>query len=471
MAGRLRPALPWDQGQPGLAATCLAVIDMQHDILESLARRPMTGYQIGTVLICQLINILDGFDVVLISYAGPFLARDWALPADSLGVVFSASLFGMTLGAFVLAPLADYIGRRRTILAGLTMVTAGMLLTHWAGTVTQIVATRTLTGLGVGALFASLTTLVVEYSSERRRTLCVSLLYLGYPIGAILGGLIAQHAMERAGWHVFFLYGGAITGALIPVALLRLPESLDYLLSRQPKDALREASRLIRKLGSAPIKALPPKPPAADRQTVSLLLSKPYRGQTASLWTSFFASLLVIYFLISWTPQILASAGLPLDRSILGGILLNGGGAAGMLVLGLLSAWYPLHQLISGYFCLGAVFMVVFALSGSTLPLLVAITAVIGFFTYGSLIGLYALAAQQYPASARSTGVGWAIGVGRIGSIVGPYVAGLMIGWGWERSTYYLVLAAPLVAGAVAVLLTSAVTTGRSAAAGTKAAA
>ena len=133
-----------------------------------------------------------------------------------------------------------------------------------------------------------------------------------------------------------------------------------------------------------------------------------------------------------------------------------------MLVLGLLSARYSLARLIAAYFCFGAVFMVVFALSGVSLPVLIAVTAAIGFFTYGSLIGLYALAAQQYPASARSTGVGWAIGVGRIGSIVGPYAAGLMIGWGWERSAYYLVLAAPLVVGAAAVLLAGAFTAERS---------
>ncbi len=435
---------------------------MQQDVRELLARRPMTGFQIGTVLICQLINILDGFDVVLIAYAAPLLSREWDLPADSLGVVFSAGLVGMTIGAFVLAPLADYFGRRRTIIAGLATVTVGMLLTCRVETVEQLVATRILTGLGIGALFASLTTLVVEYSSEKRRTLSVTLLYLGYPIGAVLGGLLAQHNIERTGWPAFFLYGGVLTGALIPIALLRLPESLEYLLFRQPKRALREANRLIRRMGFAPIETLPPKPPAASKQPVRLLFSKQYQRQTTSLWASFFVSLLVIYFLISWTPQVLASAGLPLDRSILGGMLLNLGGGAGMLVLGLLSARYSLARLIAAYFCFGAVFMVVFALSGVSLPVLIAVTAAIGFFTYGSLIGLYALAAQQYPASARSTGVGWAIGVGRIGSIVGPYAAGLMIGWGWERSAYYLVLAAPLVVGAAAVLLAGAFTAERS---------
>ena len=416
----------------------------------------MTGFQIGAVLLCQAINILDGFDVVIVSYAGPLLAQEWDLPPERLGIVLSAGLFGMTIGAFVLAPLADSMGRRKTIAAGLVIVTVGMLLTPRAGNAAQIAAARVLTGLGIGALFASLTALVVEYSSAKRRTLSVSILYLGYPLGATLGGLIAQYNIERMGWRVFFLYGGALTGALLPVVLWKLPESLDYLLSRQPRNALAEANRLIGKLRCAPLDALPPKPPASGRQPVSLLFSAEYRRQTALLWVSFFASLLVIYFLIGWTPQILVDAGLPLDRSILGGILLNAGGGAGMLVLGVLAARHSLHRLIAIYFSLGAVFMAIFALSSVSLTLLTAVTAAIGFFTYGSLIGLYALAAQQYPPSARSTGVGWAIGVGRIGSIAGPYAAGLMIGWGWERSTYYLVLAAPLAVGAAAVLLTRA---------------
>ncbi len=426
---------------------------VKQDVREALAQRPMSAFQIATVLICQLINILDGFDVVIISYAGPLLAREWGLAPERLGIVFSAGLFGMTIGAFALAPLADYIGRRKTILLGLSMVTVGMLLTHRADGVTQIVATRILTGLGIGALFASLTTLVVEYSSEKRRTMSVSILYLGYPIGATLGGLIAQQSIEESGWRAFFLYGGVLTGALIPVALWKLPESLDFLLSRRPTGALERANALLRRLEMDPLGALPAKREAEPRGSIGVLFSGDYARATTLLWISFFTSLLVIYFLISWTPQILVGAGLPLDRSIFGGILLNVGGGAGMLLLGFASSRYRLDRLIAVYFVLGAALMAAFALSSSSLTALIALTALIGFFTYGSLIGLYALAAQQYPSIARSTGVGWAIGVGRIGSILGPYAAGLMIGWGWERSTYYLVLAAPLLLGAAAVAM------------------
>lgn len=423
------------------------------EFLAQLAERPMTRFQIGTVLLCQLINILDGFDVVIISYAGPLIAREWGLEPTDLGLVFSAGLFGMTIGAFVLAPLADSIGRRKTILLGLTMVTAGMLATYWVQTVPQLVACRAFTGLGIGALFASLTTLVTEYSSEKRRTMSVSILYLGYPIGATLGGLLAKQFIETEGWQTFFLYGGLLTGALIPIALWKLPESLEFLLTRQPSGALTQANQVIAKLGGEGIDSLPAKPKIAESAGVSVLFASDYRQQTIKLWIGFFSALLVIYFLISWTPQILIGAGLPLDQSILGGMLLNAGGGAGMLVLGFLSATIPLNRMIAGYFVLGALFMCVFALTGTSLSLMIGLTVLIGFFSYGALIGLYALAAQQYPPNARSTGVGWAIGVGRIGSIVGPYAAGLMIALGWERSTYYLVLALPLLVGAVAIFL------------------
>ena len=162
----------------------------------------------------------------------------------------------MTNRAFALAPLEDYIGRRGTIVSGLT-------------------------------------TLVVECSSLKRRTLPVTLLYLGYPIGGVLGGLVAQQHIEHAGWQAFFLYGGILTGALIPVALLRLPESLDYLLTRQPKSALAGAKALATRVGCPPPDALPPKSPAAAKTPPRLLISNPNRMQTASLRASFFVCLLV----------------------------------------------------------------------------------------------------------------------------------------------------------------------------------
>jgi benzoate transport len=352
-----------------------------------------------------------------------------------------------------LAPLADRIGRRKTIIIGLCMVTVGMLATRWAQDVTQLVATRAFTGLGIGALFASLTTLVVEYSSEKRRTMSVSVLYLGYPIGATIGGLIAKYNIESIGWESFFLYGGIITGALIPIAIWVLPESIEFLLVRQPRNALKQINRIAGKLGLDAIDELPEPKQTSSSQNVRLLFSDSYRSQTTKLWVGFFMSLLVIYFLISWTPKVLNSAGLSLDRSILGGILLNVGGGAGMMTLGFLSSKFPLNRLIAAYFVIGAVFMAVFAASGSSLVLLMIVTTLIGFFTYGSLIGLYAFAAQRYPPNVRATGVGWAIGVGRIGSIIGPYLAGVMIGWGWDRSAYYLVLGVPLLVGAMAVYL------------------
>lgn len=426
---------------------------MERDVRQVIAESPMTGFQIFIIVICQLINILDGFDIVIIAYAAPLIGQEWTLSPERLGLIFSAGLFGITIGSFVLAPLADYIGRRKIILCGLSMITLGMLVTSVVTNTGQLITARIFTGLGIGALFASLTTMVVEFSSVKRRNLAVSFFSLGYPIGAILGGLIAKLIISDFGWQPFFLCGGLLSGVLIPIVILTVPESLDFLLTKQPQRALVEVNKVLVRMQLPVLNTMPRKPKVPESTSVGVLLSKPYLRSTLLLWLSFFMSLLVIYFLISWTPQILIGAGLPLEKSILGGILLNAGGGVGMIVLGLISNRYSLKNIIAIYLIAGAGFMALFTLAVSSLFIMMSITALIGFFTYGAVVGLFVFAAQQYPPSARSTGIGWASGMGRIGSIIGPYFAGLMIGWGWERSTYYLVLAVPLIIGALGIWL------------------
>lgn len=426
---------------------------MNQDPREILNHSSMSRFQLIAILVCQLINVLDGFDVVIIAYAAPLIADEWSLQATQLGIVFSAGLFGMTVGAFILGPLADIIGRRKTVMFGLLIITIGMLTTSVVQNVNQLIGTRFLTGLGIGALFASLTTLVSEYSSQKRRTFAITVFSLGYPIGATIGGLIARQYIEVAGWHSFFFYGGLISLSFIPIAIFLLPESLDYLLTKQPKNALKQVNMITRHLKTSPIDTLPPKTDTSQVESVKLLFNAQYRRQTMKIWACFFMSLLAAYFLISWIPQILTDAGLPLSQGILGGLLLSAGGGLGMIVLGAISSRFALNKLIGVYFVAGAASMIVFAAIGQSLNGLIVMSVFLGFFSYGSTIGLYALAAQSYPAHARSTGVGWAIGFGRLGSILGPTIAGLMISWGWERMTYFIILSFPLIIGATAALM------------------
>ncbi|ANY19589.1 4-hydroxybenzoate transporter PcaK [Tsuneonella dongtanensis] len=429
---------------------------LQGDRPRLLAEGKMSWYQIGAILLCQLINMFDGFDVVVASYTAPAIGAEWQVAPERLGLFISASLFGMTAGSLFLAPMADRVGRRPTVLLGLAIITAGMLLSSGAASLGWLVALRVVTGLGIGILFASLTTMVAEYSTDQRRDLAVTFLHLGYPVGATVGGLLAAWILSVTGdWRPVYLAGGAGTALLILLVFLRLPESLDFLLDRQPPGALDKVNRQLTRMGRAPLTALPRQhAPGTARAGVRTIVSGDLARRTFYLWAAFFTSLLVVYFLIGWTPQILVLSGLSEQKAIVGGVILNAGGGCGMLLLGFLAKQFRLERLIALYFVVAALFMIGFALVSAdvSLTILFALTFAMGFFSFGSLIGLYALATRVYPTEVRTTGVGWAIGIGRMGSIVGPSLAGLLIGLEWDRGTYYFLFALPLLVGAMAAL-------------------
>jgi benzoate transport len=421
-----------------------------------IATGKTSAFQIQAILVCQLINMLDGFDVVVASYTAPVIAAQHGASAEWIGLFISASLLGMTAGSLVLAPLADIIGRRFTIIGGMLTISAGMFLTGLAETTDHLLASRALTGLGIGLLFASLTTIVVEYSTDRRRDLAVSIFYLGYPIGATIGGLLTAYHLEQGGdWQTVYFAGGLAGFAVLAAVLVWLPESIEYLAVRQPAGALERINRLLSRMGRPALDALPPPPQPGQASRVGALFAGGQWRGTLALWIAFGTSMLSVYFLIGWTPTVLIDAGLSTSQGVIGGVILNAGGGAGMLLLGALAARISLQRLIGVYFLAGAAAMAAFGIvaDGGELVVLSILLFIMGFFTYGALIGLYALATRVYPARVRATGVGWSIGVGRMGSIAGPTLAGVLIGLGWDRMAYFLVLATPLLLGAFAVSL------------------
>ena len=203
-----------------------------------MASGDMTPFQVNAVTICLLINFLDGFDVLAIAFAAPSIAADWSVAPTALGIIFSAGLAGMVVGALFLSPYADRIGRRPLILVCLAIIGAGMLGSAIADNVTQLVVWRLLTGLGVGGMLASLTTMVAEYSSDRRRQLAISVLQSGYPVGAIIAGIVSVWLLDSHGWRSIFVVGGVLSLAMIPLVYWGLPESLQFLLNRQPGEGV-----------------------------------------------------------------------------------------------------------------------------------------------------------------------------------------------------------------------------------------
>lgn len=430
-------------GQPQLAHA---------DIASAIEHQPMTPFQTVAVGICMVLNMIDGFDVLAISFAAPILSKEWDLPEDDLGALFSSGLAGMVLGSLLIAPLADRLGRRWMMLASLLGVTAGMLASAFAQTWLQLAFFRVVTGLGIGAMLPSLATVVAEFSSARRRALCVSIMSTGYPVGATIGGSAVVYIVRSFGWRGIFVFGGLLSLAMVPIVVWRLPESLAYLAERRPEGALERINHLLRRLGRPEIDRIPEARKHADKAAVRDLVKGRLGASSAALWTAFFCVMASFYFVINWTPKLLVSAGLDTEQGISGGVLINVGGIVGGIALGLLTARVGTFRIVSITMLAGSVAVVVFGFLSGTLNVAMGLALVVGYLLFGAMVGLYAIMPSVYPTEVRNTGAGLTIGVGRFGAVLSPYVAGVLLKAGWSSPATHVVMAVPLVVAAAATL-------------------
>ena len=416
-----------------------------------MKQQGISGLQVLVVAVCMLMNMLDGMDVMVISYAAPSLADDWTLEPGTLGTVFSAGLLGMTLGAMFLAPLADRIGRRNMIMACILIMGVGTLATAWAQNVTQLVLLRLGSGLGIGAMLATSATMSAEFVSPRLKNVVVSTVLAGYPAGAVLSGLVAAWIIPTYGWASMFQFAGAVTLlTIIPVALL-LPESVEFLLKSGSKDALERANSVLRRMHRPALTELPPADEQVRRASVKSLFAPERKAATTWLWIAFFTSFATLYFLISWIPKLAANTGLSLELAIYAGTVFNLGAFFGILAQGTFSHRFDLRRVIAIFLFATAVLMVLFGYWDSPWMILLMF-GLIGFGLQGGFVGLYAVAARLYPTEIRNTGIGWGIGAGRTGAIVGPKIGGTLVGIGLGMAVNFIVFAAPLLVAALATL-------------------
>ena len=230
------------------------------DVRRAIEDGPLSAFQVRAIGLCVALNMLDGFDVLVMAFTASEVAREWTLSGARLGVLLSAGLFGMAAGSLFIAPWADRLGRRAVTLGCLSVITAGMAASALARSPAQLTALRVLTGIGVGGILASLNVITSEYASKRWRATAISLQVTGYPIGATIGGTIAAVLITTYGWRSAFLFGAASSLLMIPIVVQTLPESLDFLLARQPPGALDRLNALLRRMGRAPVDALPARP-------------------------------------------------------------------------------------------------------------------------------------------------------------------------------------------------------------------
>ena len=400
-----------------------------------------------------LLNLADGIDVVAMSVTAPSVAAAWGLERAALGPLFSAALFGMAIGAAGLAPLSDRLGRRLLLVAAMLLVGLSMLAVSWiegTASVTVFSILRFVSGLGIGVIFGSAPALASEFMPSRYRSLAVSLVVMGYPVGAVLAGPIANALIPDYGWTAVFTVGGVLTLCIAVVTWALLPESPEFLVSRAGNRPDRElvVNSLLARLDRDPVSALETNVMRPSATPVAQILTVERRLRTLALWVIYFMGFLTMYFMLSWIPTLFVDSGYARAQGIEALTGFNLGAVPGILVLAFLTTRLSLVPLLSLFFVsASAVLAYVGLAEPSGLDSLMVLMFVGGVFLHGGFTCLYALATKTYPSDIRAAGVGWAAGLGRTGAIVSPLLAAMLISMGWGMYSLFLVFALPLLAG------------------------
>lgn len=411
----------------------------------------LTSTHYGVILICFLMNMCDGMNVMVISYTANSITSFWNINPSSFGIVFSAGLLGMALGAMLMAPKADVIGRKPMILLCALWMGLGSFVTAYALSLEQLIFLRFFTGIGIGSMLACTSTLASEYAPLHTKNFWVSFVMSGYPVGAVLSGLVATKLISHYGWSSLYIFSGIVTLLTIPLGYFFLKESIDFLLKKQPKQALQKVNSILDSMKLKSISTLPFIEQKQVNTNVTMLFTADRKRATILTWTAFIMCFAALYFLTSWIPQLASITGLSTSLSIYAGILFNLGAFVGIITQGYLSAKFGLRKVISLFLVATALLMVLFGFfTGTALTLI--FFGLIGFGIQGGFIGLYSVAARIYSTEIRSTGIGWAIGFGRLGAIIGPFVGGLLISSGWSVDLNFIAFALPLVVAGVVTL-------------------
>lgn len=405
---------------------------------------PMSTFQVLIVAICFILNMNDGIDVLVVSFSGSEIVKEWGLSKTELGYIFSAGLMGMTVGAFFLAPLGDKIGRRKVFILSLVLITGGMLLVFISAAYWQLLVLRFLTGMGIGGILPTMAATASEFSNNKQRDFNVGLVQAGWPVGAILTGFFCAYTIPAYGWRFAFLFAGGISLLMLVLVWVYMTDSLDFLSKQQPENAQQKINTLLGKMGHEGIEALPQKPLHQATAPIKALFSPEYRNSTFKLWVAIFFGFLTLYTLMSWVPNIAKEAGLPFDMATYVGIALNAGAAIGTAGLGVVAGRLGLRKTVLSFMLCAFAVMLIYGNVPLTTTLIFVTIFLIGIFVQGGFNGIYPTISRVYPTEIRTTGVGFSIGVGRFGAILGPTLFGVLSDAGFSTATLFSLFSLPL---------------------------
>ena len=421
---------------------------MNSELQRRVNEKGLTPFQLFAIGVCVCLNMLDGFDILAMSFAASGVKADWHLTDGQLGYLLSAGLVGMGMGSLMIAPWADRLGRRPIVLLSVTIAGLGMVSSAATSGFAQLLTLRVLTGIGIGGTIASVAVIVSEFAPARWRSVALAIYATGYSIGATIGGTLTALAVQRFGWRSAFAIGGLLSLVLVPIAWRRLPESLEFLLARRPPDALRRVNDLLLAMRQAAVSVLPDIPTSTPTTPRVRLVTR----TTLLTWFTFFSAMAGYYFIMSWTPRLLTTAGLGTNQGLTGGILLNLGGIAGCLLYTWGASRANARWLLIVALGATALLIGVFALSMTHLNAALWTALLVGMIANGAMAGLYAVGPTLYPTAVRATGMGTAIGIGRLGAILAPTISGVLLDRGWTPAHLYVLFSIPYVFAAVAMM-------------------
>jgi len=431
------------------------------DVAAIINESAISPFQCLIFALCILIVMCDGFDTQAMAYVAPSIASEWQLAPARFGPVFAAVLLGAMLGAFAFGYLADRVGRHRILILCVIVFGALNIASAYATSIETFTLLRFLCGIGLGGAIPNVMALVSEYAPARRRETLVALTWAGFGLGAVLGGLISVPLISHFGWKSVFIAGGILPLCLVPVIFFALPESIKFLILARGREAA--VVSILRRINPAEwfdddCTFVLDEVPRPGRGSVSALFRGGLAIGSVFLCLAFFMSLLLVYLFINWIPLLLREAGLPLQDALMGTIIFNLSGIVGSIVCTRLidqKVVRPIVILVAAYLA-GAVAVFCIGFAGPAFLQIMSAIFLSGFFIIGAQLSLNAHITNYYPTAIRGTGVGWSQVVGRLGSLLGPLVGGLLVAQGTSPSQLFQISSiAPLLA-CVALLIFAA---------------
>ncbi|HEU4661054.1 MAG TPA: MFS transporter [Pseudolabrys sp.] len=431
----------------------------QVDVVDVVDQSSVGRFILIVVALCAGVSFLDGFDILAISYVAPVIGKAWNLPREAFGPIFAAHYIGASLGSVFFGWYADRYGRRMGVIVPTALFGIFALLTVKAFDFKSLFLFRVLIGIGLGGALSNAIAMVAEYSPQRTRATLVSLMYAAFPLGGVIGGPISALLIAKSGWQAVFILGGVLPLLLVFALVLWLNESIRFMvLSKAPKDQI---GSILRRISGTFVPAgsdeyVLPQSRGVSTKPTREIFGREFARATILLCLAAFVAQLVIVYVVTWMPLVLASIGMPVTSAILASVAFSVGGIVGAIGLARIIDRDKSYRWLVITFFLSALSIAGIGFFARDWYALLAITFVTGVLTVGANIVLSAYSATVYPTAIRSTGVGWVVGWGRVGAIAGALFGTALVATGLSIEMAYVIAAVPAIIGGVAIALVRA---------------